>query len=376
MGNVDSQVLVTHVVPRDIARGAQVYASMLRDRLDGPDVSHRIVMLFSGGPGVLRPDVSLDVRAGRLRSAGYDPRVPFRLRQLLAAAPPHVVVTHGSEALLYTVPALPRMSALVHYRIGIGTAAAHRWPRRSVHARALRRASSVAGVSIETLDEAAGAFGVDRDRLRLIPNGRDPGRFRPAPDRTSPAEPVVTFVGHLTASKRPGWLIDAVHALRASGTAVRGRIVGDGPLSGEVTAAAAAFGIEVLGRRDDVEALLADSDVFCFPSRPEGEGLPGVLIEAALSGLPCVTTDVPGARTVVVHGETGFIVAADDQVGFVAAVARLAEDPDLRQRMGDAARRKAAAELTTESSLAKWSQLLQEFADRRSGSDARASREE
>ena len=50
--------------------------------------------------------------------------------------------------------------------------------------------------------------------------------------------------------------------------------------------------------------------VFC--SRPAGEGMPGVLIEAGLSGLPVVATAVPGVTSIVEDGTTGFVVPVDD----------------------------------------------------------------
>ena len=60
-----------------------------------------------------------------------------------------------------------------------------------------------------------------------------------------------------------------------------------------------AHGVELLGPRSDVPELLRSADVFVFTSLPTGEGMPGVLIEAGLSGLPAVSTPVPGAATVV-----------------------------------------------------------------------------
>ena len=64
--------------------------------------------------------------------------------------------------------------------------------------------------------------------------------------------------------------------------------------------------IEVLGRRSDVPEILSQADVFLFTSLEEGEGMPGVLIEAGFAGLPVVTTEVPGARTVIEDGVDRF----------------------------------------------------------------------
>ena len=85
-------------------------------------------------------------------------------------------------------------------------------------------------------------------------------------------------------------------------------MVGDGPLATTLIPLAAAHGVELLGRRSDVPELLRQSDVFVFTSLPTGEGMPGVLIEAGLSGLPagrrqyqeqqpCCATGVPGSSS-------------------------------------------------------------------------------
>ena len=144
----------------------------------------------------------------------------------------------------------------------------------------------------------------------------------------------------------------------AAGLDVEGVVVGDGPMLSEITAWPQALPIEVLGRRSDVPEILSQADVFLFTSLEEGEGMPGVLIEAGFAGLPVVTTEVPGARTVIEDGVTGFVVDVDDLDGFVDAARRLATDPDLRRRMGEAARARCLAEFTLEVSVGVWRDLL------------------
>ena len=61
--------------------------------------------------------------------------------------------------------------------------------------------------------------------------------------------------------------------------------------------------VEWWGHRDDVPAILASCHIVCLPSYREG--LPKTLLEAAAAGRPSVTTDVPGCRDIVIHGETG-----------------------------------------------------------------------
>ena len=102
------------------------------------------------------------------------------------------------------------------------------------------------------------------------------------------------FVGALTDGKRPDRFIEVVARLRAQGTPVRAELIGDGPLRDAVAGPAEAAEVELLGSRSDVAEQMRRADVMVFCSRPAGEGMPGVLIEAGLSGLPVVATSVPG----------------------------------------------------------------------------------
>lgn len=94
-----------------------------------------------------------------------------------------------------------------------------------------------------------------------------------------------------------------------------------------------------LGYRTDVARLLAAADVFCLPSH--FEGLPMSVIEAMLTGLPVIATDIRGPREQVVEGRTGLLVPPATVAPLAAALTRLADDPALRAAMGAAGRARA-----------------------------------
>jgi len=97
--------------------------------------------------------------------------------------------------------------------------------------------------------------------------------------------------------------------------------------------------IRFLGYRDDVPRLMRAADVFVLPSYREG--MPRSIIEAMLSALPVVATDIRGAREEVVAGETGALVPVGDAPALAEALARLIADPALRARQGAAGRARA-----------------------------------
>ena len=88
-----------------------------------------------------------------------------------------------------------------------------------------------------------------------------------------------------------------------------------------------------IGPRSDVQALLGLATAFVLPTEFR-EGLPRVLLEAALAGLPIVTTDMPGCMSVVEHGANGFAVPPRSPGAVAAAVLELLGSPDLARRFG------------------------------------------
>jgi glycosyltransferase involved in cell wall biosynthesis len=352
--------LVLHVIPSPLGRGAQRAARILVDGLDEPGVvRHRLLGLFDG-PSEVEMDVALRHPGGRHPAEGFEPRLALRLRRELARLDPTAVVAHGGDAMKYALPAVIGTRRSLVYCV-IGTYAG---PPSPLHMRGWRhimaRADLVVAIGDEVRDECTRLFGIAAHRMTMIPNGRDPSRYGPgvASATATASIPTLIFVGAMTPQKQPDRFIKGVGRLRSDGRTFRAILVGDGPLAGELVGLAEAYGVELLGSRSDVPELLSQSDILVFTSRPAGEGMPGVLIEAGLSGLPAVSTPVPGAATVLADGRTGVIVA--DSVGAIAeAVGQLLEDPVRRAAMGAAALSRCASEFTLERMAERWRVALQ-----------------
>lgn len=89
-------------------------------------------------------------------------------------------------------------------------------------------------------------------------------------------------------------------------------------------------------RGDDLLAHYAASDCFVFPSYREG--FPNTVLEAGAMGLPCVVTDINGAREIIEDGKNGIIVPSKDEEALYEAMKRMMEDQDLREQMAANAR--------------------------------------
>jgi glycosyltransferase involved in cell wall biosynthesis len=356
--------LVVHVIPSAAGRGAQREARALADHLDRPGHRrHRLLTLFAG-PSEVTADLSLDHTARGAAGVGIDLHLVLRLRALLVDLGPAAVIAHGSEPLKYLAAAMAgrRRLPIAYYAIGTYSGS-HRRIQERAWRFLYRRPALIIAEGEEVRTECMVRFGVPERRVVFVPNGRDTTTFRPRTDGPRTAPPRVLFVGALTSGKRPERFVAAVRRLRTRGSEFSAGMVGAGPLHGQLTEPARAAGVELLGSRPDVAELLRQADILAFTSLPSGEGMPGVLIEAGLSGLPVVATDVPGVRSIVEDGVTGLVVATGDMDALVAALRRLFDDPELRASMGRAARQHCVSHFNIDTVAEQWSVALRPLLD-------------
>ena len=192
--------------------------------------------------------------------------------------------------------------------------------------------------------------------IEAIGNGVDPGTFFPCPDPiersqmrvrndTSVDACVIVTVGRLVAEKGYPELLTAISGVDAVLWLVGERLdsdhahdIGshieraknDPKLQGKV---------RFLGARLDVPEILRAADVFVLPSHREG--MPRSIIEAMMTGLPVVATDVRGSREEVCDNQTGILVPVRAPKTLSEALTKLVSDPVLRRNMGTAGRARA-----------------------------------
>jgi len=351
--------MVLHVIPTPLARGAQREARALADELDSPGVrAHRVLCLFDG-PVEVVPDLTLAIPDGDNPGVGFNWRAIPKIRRALAELDPVCVVAHGGEPLKYLVPAMAgHKRPLAYYAIGTYGASAARRAQVKLWRLLLSRVDVVAAEGDEVAAECIRVLGIPPAKVTMTPNGRDPSVFHPRSGGRADDRLVLAFVGALTEGKRPTRFVEAVAALRRRGLDFRAILIGDGALRSVVEGPARDAGVEMLGSRADIAELLGHSDIMVFPSRPQGEGMPGVLIEGGLSGLPIVATDAPGVRTVVDNGTTGYVLDVDDLEGMVDALDRLLADNGLRHAMGEAARARCIEQFSIGAVGALWLHVL------------------
>jgi len=155
-------------------------------------------------------------------------------------------------------------------------------------------------------------------------------------------ETIFGYAARIETGKGPLVLADATAQLRKSRSDVLVRLAGVGPAVQEVKSRVRELQLngswEFAGSYDGAvgcSAFMRTLDVFVLPSFAEGTSKS--IIEAMAHGLPIITTNVGGSPDLLTP-ETGILIPPGDSVALAEAMQRLAADPDLRKRMGAAAR--------------------------------------
>lgn len=331
---------IVHVVPSLGHGGLEHVAIRLAEahRARGHDVT--IFALWGGGP--LADEAA---RRGIPVALGRGNRLAGAARAALwmARRRPDIVHAHNANTMHYA--ALGALAGGARLVVTEHSAPDVTWRTPTRMEQAL--CAAVVGVSRATaLTTVAAASGRD---VVVVHNGVAP----PGPTRARAAVRAALGLGTGLAAihvarfdqlKAHDVLLRGLARLRDEGLALTALLVGDGRERErtERLAADLALGpdrVRFLGERADVPDLLGAADLFVLPSWTEGVSL--ALLEAMIHGLPVVVSAVGGNLEVVRDGEEGLLVPAGDDAALAAALARMAGEPVLRVRLGEAARRRA-----------------------------------
>jgi len=206
---------------------------------------------------------------------------------------------------------------------------------------AYRRLASIVAVSEGTRRQLCDELGINDRRVRIIANGVETHNVPPrSPQRTVR----IGSLGRLTHEKGFDLLVDAVAQLVSAGEEIAVSLGGEGVEREALERRAQGLPIDFTGHVEDVEAFLAALDVFCLPSR--WEGLPFSLLEAMMSGLPCVAADV--GDIAVALGDAGIVVPPENVSSLANALKRLVDSPAERLQLGSAAHARAKARFSVQ----------------------------
>jgi glycosyltransferase involved in cell wall biosynthesis len=277
----------------------------------------------------------------------------------LAHFRPRVLHAHfGTDGLLALPLAralgVPLVTTLRGYDVNLSRGTLLRsgrptWMTYALRRRRLMESGEIFLAVSDFLRARAIAAGYPEHSIFTHYNGVDLEVFRAGPGERE--DGLVLHVANLVTKKGTAQLIRAFAEVRREVPDARLAILGEGPLEPalrrQAAEAAPRSAIHFAGHRsrEEVAAWMRRACVLAVPSvtgsSGDAEGLPNVVVEAAAAGLPVVATRHAGIPEAVAADETGILVPEKDHGALVAALTTLLQAPELRNRMGDAARRRA-----------------------------------
>ena len=180
------------------------------------------------------------------------------------------------------------------------------------------------------------------NKLRIIRCGVDPDKFEPRRDFVANEVIKVGMVGRLVEKKGIDTLINALALLKKQGQRIELQIAGSGPLEEDLLKLVTdkkltMLDVNFLGvmPHTEVADFIKSLDVFVLPCKKDSngdmDGIPVVLMEAMLSGVPVISTMISGIPELVVDKETGLLVEPNDEIALAEAISCITQDDNLRE---------------------------------------------
>lgn len=229
------------------------------------------------------------------------------------------------------------------------------WPRLRFRLLSRLEAANARSADVVTVTSeysrrvAIDSYGLDAGRVRVVPEGIDLHVWcgsRPATPAPMESGALVLSVARQYRRKNTAALLQAMPAVRAAVPEARLRIVGGGPelprLERQRRSLGLSESVTITGELPGAARIREEyraADIFCLPSLQEGFGI--VFLEAMASGLPVVACRSAAVPEVVPDGEAGLLVPPGEPESLADALIRLLSDGPLRQKMGEAGRRRA-----------------------------------
>ncbi|MES2785417.1 MAG: glycosyltransferase family 4 protein [Pseudomonadota bacterium] len=331
----------------------------------------------------------MEVHTIPLTISGINPlaelRAVLRFRSVFKRNGIDLVLSYTPKGNLYAalacltlgVPFVPNVS-------GLGRAFIRRspvtWAALALYRLTFRRAHHVFFQNFDDLDLFVKAGLVAASKAERLPgSGVDLTRFAPATVTRKAVQdaPVFLLVARMLLDKGVGEYVEAARIIKKRFPKAQFRLLGalaSGNPSAipeqQVQSWVDEGLVTYLGGTEDVRPYLAEADCVVLPSYREG--VPRVLLEAAATGLPLITTDAPGCRDAVRHGVTGLICKPRDAMDLARAMNDfIALSDEQRAAMGRAGRAFVEENFDEQLVIDRYQQLVSDFAASRNAARLR-----
>ena len=277
----------------------------------------------------------------------FNLRLLFSLIRLIKKEKPDIIQANGSDTLKYAVIAklfIPKIK-IIYRNISIISAWSKKGSMKQKFNKWLfKRVDFVTSVGQQALENLINTYNYPNEKTKMIRRGIPQFDFNQLQSRTAIANEfefdvsnkILMHIGQFSPEKNHRFLIESFIQIHQHYSNVKLILIGEGKLYEEIRELVKDRGMEgnvfFAGHRNEVQRLLAGSDLFVLTSNIEG--VPGVVLEAGMQSIPTLAINVGGVGEVVIANKTGVLLAEHNVTLFSNAAISLIQNDSLRKELG------------------------------------------
>ena len=338
---------IIQLVTKRQYRGAEVFASELSNMLGKKGHEIYFIGLYTPPENVLYASHSTNIDLnGRKRFVNFS--LLFKLINTIRKIQPDVIQANGSDTLKYAVLAkklFPRVKIAYRNISMVSSWTSGQSFKKKFNQWLFNHVDIVTSVSQESLNDLVKTYHYPIDQAKLIRRGIPEIYFEPSITRKRllkefPIDEndfILLHVGQFSLEKNHPFLIEVFEYILKRIKNVKLIFVGEGVGESKIRALVEQKNLNnrviLAGYKSNIQEILSGSDLFILGSTIEG--LPGVILEAAMQSKPSVAVDVGGVGEILLNRKTGILIPTHAIGEFGDAVIELLLNHELRKKMGD-----------------------------------------
>ena len=366
---------ILQLVTKRQYRGAEVFAANLSKEL--LEMGHTIIFagLYKNKVNILKVGGAHNIDLSKEDKSGiFSFSLVKSLIRLIKDFNPDVIQCNGSDTLKYMIAAsfMVKKKPIVYRNISTISEWIGSGIKLSVYKKIFSKVDHVTSVGSQPIQDLINTLDYPKNQTsvirRGIPNRKIEGSQHKAALKSelglNNEAKIVMHIGNFSPEKNHVFLLDIFANIELSHPHIKLVCVGDGVTYNDIQKKIKARGLEntvfLLGFRKDIPELLSASDCIALSSLVEG--VPGVILEAAVQEKPAITTNVGGVKEVLLSGETGFIINDFDRSTFKSKIVEVCENDALRNRLGNNARNLVVEQFNPQKNARKFEKLYADLA--------------
>lgn len=336
---------ILQLVTKRQYRGAEVFAANLSSELIKLGHSISFVGLYENMDNILVVENAENFDLSNKKTLPLSLSLISSLAKLVRRTKPDLIQCNGSDTLKYTILATRNYSQIpiIYRNISTISEWMNNYFSRKFYHWLFKRVDFVTSVGEKSLEDLVLTFNYPKQQTAVIRRGipmkslnKQDAKLRLVEELDlHPKDKIVIHVGNFSPEKNHQFLLDIFHELKQQDTSIKLICVGDGQtfnqIKNDIFEQKLEHTIFLMGFRKDIPQLLAGSECFILCSLIEG--VPGVIMEAAVQGVPAISSNVGGVSEVIENNKTGILIEGFNKEDYVRSVQKVISDDSLRSNL-------------------------------------------